>query len=412
MSTTRLRVIDERVAEHRDYNTVFNYAPFTFHDDQITGYTGKKVTIQDNNNKGFRKIQRAGGVVLSDCVITRWERTMTPTLITAATPPDGSVWRGTDYGDHMSRLRGDPALPPLTVTVANSNVLLMKAYANMNASGVMSGESLATLGQTISMLRHPLKGASDLLVRMHKSRKLRLGKTTASAARATADTWLEYRYGWTPLILDTKEIIKKSHKLREKCEVRRLVARAGDSASISDSKSWSCVVVGSDSFSGSRTFTKTVRCGVGVLYEVRNRTTSDELAALFGTRLRDIPATIWELVPYSFVIDWFTNVGDWLQAITPDPGVVPLGHWISSVDTSTLKRSGRYEWSNPSEHLTEWAGDLGSEEITNFTFSRSCNTPITFTPGLTGVSLSILHQADAAALSLKPILGQLRKFRH
>jgi hypothetical protein len=44
--------------------------------------------------------------------------------------------------------------------------------------------------------------------------------------KASAQTWLEYRYGWTPIILDAKAIAKEVHKLREPYEKSRLVARA------------------------------------------------------------------------------------------------------------------------------------------------------------------------------------------
>jgi hypothetical protein len=33
----------------------------------------------------------------------------------------------------------------------------------------------------------------------------------------------------------------------------------------------------------------------------------------------------WELIPYSFVVDWFVNVGDFLGSLVPLPGVKPLG---------------------------------------------------------------------------------------
>jgi hypothetical protein len=37
--------------------------------------------------------------------------------------------------------------------------------------------------------------------------------------------------------------------------------------------------------------------------------------------LTELPLTAWELVPFSFVVDWFVNIGDWLEALTPKLGI-------------------------------------------------------------------------------------------
>ena len=47
------------------------------------------------------------------------------------------------------------------------------------------------------------------------------------------------------------------------------------------------------------------------------------LSRLIDQTSLNIAQTAWELIPYSFVIDWFANVGDWLLAHThlTTPGV-------------------------------------------------------------------------------------------
>jgi hypothetical protein len=37
----------------------------------------------------------------------------------------------------------------------------------------------------------------------------------------------------------------------------------------------------------------------------------------------------WELIPYSFVIDWFANVGDFIGSLVPDFGIKQLGTYTT-----------------------------------------------------------------------------------
>jgi hypothetical protein len=63
---------------------------------------------------------------------------------------------------------------------------------------------------------------------------------------------------------------------------------------------------------------QTVKVRANILYEIDNR-------QHFGLSFQEIPIAVWELLPYSFVADWFFNIGDYVQAITPKPGVKLLG---------------------------------------------------------------------------------------
>jgi hypothetical protein len=38
---------------------------------------------------------------------------------------------------------------------------------------------------------------------------------------------------------------------------------------------------------------------------------------------------MWELTPFSFIIDWFLNVGTTIAAWTPNAGVTQLASWVT-----------------------------------------------------------------------------------
>lgn len=369
-------------------------------------YVGSIETCHDNVNPRFRGRISRGEIIMSDCSITRTTRSVIP----------GSVHRSVDNytltGD-LSTLWGVYGIPnePTTPVVESIEFLLTKAYANMNESNLLIGEMAHSLGQTVQMLRRPFKGAVELLARMGKAKSRHLGKSAKSAARATANTWLEYRYGWQPLLLDGKAIIEAAEQKRSVQSVRRVV-RAGSQGDESSSHEWLPTYQGDGAYSssGSRVVTKKVRHDVGVLYEVKLGSFSDQIAKIAGNRACDLPATIWEVIPYSFVVDWFVNVGDWIRAITPTPGITPIGNWSTSIYEYVDFRRAQCVWDFPigfPSYLFE--GDFGGVSEKTFSYNRVCNQPLPTYPVARYNGKSWRHQADALALTAGSIISSLRE---
>jgi hypothetical protein len=44
---------------------------------------------------------------------------------------------------------------------------------------------------------------------------------------------------------------------------------------------------------------------------------------------------IWEIIPFSFVVDWFANIGGLINALNPNPSYKTLGSWLVSTTTVT-----------------------------------------------------------------------------
>jgi hypothetical protein len=49
------------------------------------------------------------------------------------------------------------------------------------------------------------------------------------------------------------------------------------------------------------------------------------LADQLGLDFKSLVTLPWELIPYSFVVDWFLNIGDFIGSLTPSPGYTQLG---------------------------------------------------------------------------------------
>lgn len=382
-----------------------------------SSYDGYTERTSDYVTPGYRKIIRRGGLVMSALDHTVWSRKYSEGYAFITWPEN--YWSGTltvskDTASYFAQRAPVATYLPIGDDDRMRSIALTKAFARVNPNGIMTGELLSDLDQTVGSLKRPFGSSRDLLRRMSKYRKGRLGKTAMSAARATANAWLEYRYGWKPIILDCESIVKEAHRFREDCYRRILVARAserGETTNVTPFENPS--PLGGFTVSGTRTDKQSVRVSAGIVYEVADRTTTERLNQIMGTRPSDLLQTVWEVIPYSFVVDWFSNIGDWLQAVTPDPNVSIRDSWCTSVSETTNFIT--YQWkydenrSNPQVHLS---GSGGNETFTTLNVRRTVHHQLPTTPVWTKATLSTLHAADAMALLLNPIRKGLESFRH
>lgn len=176
--------------------------------------------------------------------------------------------------------------------------------------------ALGELRETLHMLRRPAqalrRGLDDYLKNAAK-RSRRAKKSSLN--RIVAETWLEHVFGWSPLISDVRSAGKALND--------RLNRFAGNYARISGHGTQETFIqtapfgrsVGGGLRFGYRTHVLNV---VQVRWYGQIRSVCENpLEAdmrLFGVSWGDIIPTAWELIPYSFLADYFTNVGDVISA--------------------------------------------------------------------------------------------------
>lgn len=188
--------------------------------------------------------------------------------------------------------------------------LVQKAAADAYASGYDGLTFLAELGKTRQLVR---KGMSRLIEILSNPgnviRALREnGKSWRRLTKISAQEWLEFRYGWRILWYDMQEISKAMSSLDE--EWSRVTRTAGLTTSIQD-------VIEQD-------LTHSIRSGTVGIDFLRVSTLNWSLGSR-GVVTADIRppklqtnfvVTAWELTTFSFVVDWFINVGQWLEALS------------------------------------------------------------------------------------------------
>lgn len=141
----------------------------------------------------------------------------------------------------------------------------------------------------------------------------------SGSVSGVARRWLEYRYGWGPLLLDLHGALQASARGYEVLS-RRRTARGFGNESWAGMSDYATSITPVHSSLGSYTLRyrldDEVKVRAYILYE----------ADLAYQRLRHfgldrVISTGWELIPYSFVVDWFIPIGDWVSAIEPKLGV-------------------------------------------------------------------------------------------
>jgi len=194
-----------------------------------------------------------------------------------------------------------------------------------NSAGHQAGilQDIAEMRQTLSMFTRPLNAIQPLLKAMKSSQGKGVlkklsdgGKASASSAR---NLWLQYRYGIRPLVSSVNGILlalkqpKGVHRqtYRGNYSVKRISSTPGSFPA------WEV----SFSYTDNHTDTLYVRTGL-VMEEAISLSTS------LGVDAGSMLALPWELVPLSFVADWFLNVGSFLESLAPALTKDPLASWV------------------------------------------------------------------------------------
>jgi hypothetical protein len=282
----------------------------------------------------------------------------------------------------------------------------------------MGGELVKDFNQTISMLRHPFGRSIQLSKKILRKRNRFAGpKTGRDMLRATRDAWLEERYGWGPIILDMDSILRESAQIGIDKGSRR-VARASDQTSVAQTKAIDVYMIPGYQLRGVGEVTANYKSSVhcGVIYDVESESRIEALNRVMGFRPRDIPATVLECIPYSFVADWFWNIGDWLQAIVPVPGVKIQGQWTTTVVEKNFRfPSGQLilGWNINNPPPATYYGTYPARSIKDVVVTRNCQPlSATLTPTWTGKPISGTHAVDAMALFGRQVYDGLKSLKH
>lgn len=270
--------------------------------------------------------------------------------ITTNNGTSGYQWQGLgDITTMKVNLRGYP--PGVSISRSSSAVIIglpagMKANAHNQAlEGLSKGMNAALFFAEINESLGTIADILQRIARAYRAAKRgdwynvyrQLGARGVSISKDAANNWLQFQYGIMPMVMDMYDL--QEH-------IKDGLSKKGDlitsSGSAVDSVPPQILLQGNDADSkrysgpGSRYGCKVV---------LKARISNSTLHNLNRLGMLNPLALAWELVPLSFVIDWFLPIGSFLNGLT-----APLGTtFASGYETTFVSSEGtceycRYGW--------------------------------------------------------------------
>jgi len=204
-----------------------------------------------------------------------------------------------------------------------------------------------------------------------------VGKPVASSV---ADKWLAWRYAVSPMVYDLDDALREVHgRGQVSLPIKTASGRANGVYSTS-------TVSNGLSSSGSVSFSYRA-CA----FYTANPTT----AAMTRLGLINLGAMLWEVTPFSFVVDWVIPVGRFIGALDACAAANIVGKTLGYRSTSVATVSGSTKTWTQSADTRE---DKNYSRVTNYALSP----PIPrFRP-----NLNLMRQADALSLAFGLLTGR------
>jgi hypothetical protein len=235
-----------------------------------------------------------------------------------------------------------------------------KALSYVKAPDVDSLVSIAEMREAFRTIRNPIKAFTDLTrkyqsaIKTEKRRQkkraqqLRIAqggtlrrlanKSVSTAderalliAKGAGNQYLTWLYGIRPIMQDVDGTLDALFHQ----EINERYTARGSSKWSDQTVDEVTTSIGNPLTSATMRRTVTIEAThrAGLLYQ-HNFDLGDRL----GLQATQVPAALWELVPFSFVVDWAVNVGETIQALTAAATTRPLAQWITRKHKITVQR--------------------------------------------------------------------------
>lgn len=327
------------------------------------------------------------------------------------------------------------------------DIALTMALSRVGTGPFMGAVDLGEVAETLRFLKSPFRGLADIFTGYTKKVERNFAKAgqqrTITATRRPktvsrgrkwyprlrskeyekqwrsdllADTWLEYRYAASPLILSTMSLAEEATRTAETICQRIYSARGAHVEASSTEFAWNpeWMIDGEDYLRRAVNGIESVESKVAyvIRYSYRPHMVDAINLARYGISPTQVFSTIYELTPLSFVGDWFWNFGEWLKAMEPKPQL----KIIDAVYSHAFKREvyiqdvccGAILYYGDLPGTGAWAR-FKRNSMTRSIVTDNLQCPI---PRLKGKDLTLPQVLDAISLIGRPISKFFSRYGH
>lgn len=276
------------------------------------------------DNPGWRWAIRHGGAPFGDFSGFRQEL-----------QPGSAVWSHTVLPIYFENGNWVQRYSVVTTAYGFSNCLLPLSYGTASSDAINSAKAIyaskadnlhravqggvvfGELRETIHAFHHVSSGLGKVLSgyfsNLKKGRRSLRKASKSSKLNFIRQEYLGFTYGWAPLASDVKSgaeaVARLSLERPERTPVR---AKAGREQLVSKT-AWGGTI-GDNGFSCVNNLIDTTEVHLYGAYDTSVAESSTP-STLFGLNaIKDFVPTIWELIPYSFLVDYFSNIGKIIEA--------------------------------------------------------------------------------------------------
>lgn len=213
-----------------------------------------------------------------------------------------------------------------------------RAKSKMNNASAAVLSTIGEASETVRLFPKSLRLIKDMLLTFRGRAIARTSKDvfdlwrTGCLSRALpqykllANMWLQYRYGFRPLVYDVHNLTKAALTQLSSPRITCRGSAYGRSAYTRSSTVYGY---------GAKTPIATCKTATSVQSSSRAGVLCDvdiDIANLLAVRLgcEQFLTTAWDLIPLSFVVDWFIDVSSYLTQLSFATGFNPRGAWVTS----------------------------------------------------------------------------------
>lgn len=224
-----------------------------------------------------------------------------------------------------------------------SDIAITEAYSRIDFSEAALLATLGELPETVRGLVSIFKRAYKILkaIRKHDMRFL----LSQISPKELADRYMEYRYGIRPLIYDVSDILSAYNHTGlpfDRYSFRGKASAFAESGPVEFNYYSNSEFV----YKAYSQVKREVTARAGCITQLH----SLSKANVWGL---DQPIeTLWERLPYSFVVDWFFNVGKTISSFTPEAGCEILASFVTMEDVTSWSIAGGHVTNVPNTIYT------------------------------------------------------------